>query len=112
MRRNEERQEVLVVLVDVPAEQPRQDHAVPEARHREELGDSLEEPEDDRPRVGDQREENHAVEARFGPERNQAKAKQASPTRSEAIPCLVWWWFEPAWWPGKKPGSDFAGSAK
>src|SRR5438477_503020 len=37
VRGDEEGEEVLVVLVDVPAEQPREDHAVPEARDREQL---------------------------------------------------------------------------
>jgi hypothetical protein len=44
MGRNEEGEEVLVVLVDVPAEQAREDHAVPEARDREELGHALQSP--------------------------------------------------------------------
>ncbi len=88
--RNQEREEVLVVLVDVPAEQPRQDHAVPEARDREQLGDALQEPEDDRPRVRDQRGEDQAVLERFGPVRNQANTKHASPTRNAAMPCFTW----------------------
>ncbi len=28
------------------------------------------------------------------------------------MPCFTWWWPEPAVCPGKKPGSDFAGSAQ
>src|SRR5262249_59833316 len=43
---------------------------------------------------------------------NQANTRQASPTRNDAIPCFVWWWFEPDLWPGKNDGSDFAGSAQ
>ena len=61
VRRDQEGQEVVVVLVDVPAEQPRQDDGVPEARDRERLGDPLEEPQDDRLEVGDRV---HAGDAR------------------------------------------------
>ena len=53
VRGHEEGQEVLVVLVDVPAEQARQHDAVAEARDRERLGDALCEAEDDRLEVGD-----------------------------------------------------------
>jgi hypothetical protein len=28
------------------------------------------------------------------------------------MPCFVWWWLEPAWWPGKNDGSELAGSAQ
>jgi hypothetical protein len=38
---DQEREEELVVLVDVPAEEARHDHRVPEARDREGLGDAL-----------------------------------------------------------------------
>ena len=38
--------------------------------------------------------------------------KHAAATTSAAIPCLVWWWLEPASWPGKKEGSELAGSTK
>ena len=112
MGRDEKGDEVLVVLVDVPAEQARQDDAVPEARDRKELGDALQEPEDDRLGIRDQRREDQGAAARFGPERNQAKTRQAIPSRKAAIPCLTWWWFEPACCPGKKPGSDRAGSTQ
>ncbi len=110
--RDEEGEEVLVVLVDVPAEQLRQDHAVPEARDREELGDALQEPRGRSPagRRSARRGSRRAGRAASGRVRNQAKTRQASPTRNAAIPCFTWWWLEPAWWPGKKPGSDFAGS--
>ena len=113
MRRDEEGEEVLVVLVDVPAEEAREDDAVPEARDREQLGDALQQPENDRLRVRDQVGEDHvsAVE-RFGPVWNQAKAKQARPTRNAAMPCLTWWWPDPASWPGKKLGSELAGSVQ
>jgi hypothetical protein len=53
VRRHEEGQEVVVVLVDVPAQQARQDDRVAEARDRERLGDTLQQPEDDRLSVGD-----------------------------------------------------------
>ena len=49
MGRDEEAQEVLLVLVDVPAEEAREDDAVPEARDGEELRDALEQPEDRAP---------------------------------------------------------------
>ena len=114
MRRDEEGQEVLVVLVDVPAEQLRQDHAVAEARDREELRDALEQSQDDRLGVGDQLGDDHgdAAFVRCGPLRNQAKTRQASPTRNAASPCFTWWWLDPASCPGKKLGSDRAGSTK
>ena len=54
VRRDEEGEEVRVVLVDVPAEQARQDHAVAEARDREELGDALQQAEHDRLPVRDE----------------------------------------------------------
>jgi hypothetical protein len=53
--RDEEGDEVRVVLVDVPAEELRQDDAVAEARDREELRDALDQPEDDGLAVGDER---------------------------------------------------------
>jgi hypothetical protein len=53
VRGDQERQEELVVLVDVPAGQPRQHDAVPEARNRKRLGNSLGEAEDDCLEVGD-----------------------------------------------------------
>src|SRR5262249_49269062 len=110
--RDEEGEEVLVVLVDVPAEQAREDDAVPEARDREELGDALQEPQDDRLGIRDQGREDQLALGRFCPERNQAKTRQATPSRNAAIPCLTWWWFEPASCPGKNPGSDRAGSTQ
>ncbi len=54
MRRDEESQEVRLVLVEIPAEQLREDHGVAEARDREELGHALQETDDDRLEVGDQ----------------------------------------------------------
>ena len=80
---DEEGDEVRVVLVDVPADEPGEDHAVPETRDGEQLGDALEQTQDDRLEVGDH--------ARFGfdPDWNQAKASTARPTRKAAIPCFV-----------------------
>ena len=43
---------------------------------------------------------------------NQAKTSSASPTKNAAIPCLMWWWRDPASWPGKNDGSEPAGSAQ
>ncbi len=47
-----------------------------------------------------------------GPLWNQAKMKQATATTKAAIPCLAWWWLEPAWCPGKNEGSEPAGSTQ
>ena len=58
--RDKERDEVLVVLMDVPPEQFREDDAVAEAGDREELGHALEQAEDDRLPVGDKRREKHS----------------------------------------------------
>src|SRR5581483_7431166 len=109
VRRDEERQEERVVLVDVPAEELREDDAVPVARDREELGHPLQQSEGGRLAVRD-----HARRPRraAGPLANQAKASAASPTTNAAIPCFTWWWLDPASWPGKNDGSDFAGSAQ
>ena len=41
---------------------------------------------------------------------NHAKMSRATPTRNDASPCLKWWWFDPASWPGTKEASDFAGT--
>ena len=49
VRRHQEGDEVLVVLVDVPAEHARRDHALAQARDREQLGEALQQPEDRRP---------------------------------------------------------------
>jgi hypothetical protein len=48
MRRDEEPDEVVVVLVDVPTEDAWQHDAVSEARDGEQLGEPLEEAENDR----------------------------------------------------------------
>src|SRR5207245_2286616 len=88
--RHEEGDEVVVVLVDVPPEQLREDDAVAEARDGKELRDALEQAEHDRLRVADGRcGDDHSEAARFGPVWNQAKASAARPTRNEAIPCLT-----------------------
>ena len=93
VRGDEERDEVVVVLLDVPAEQPRQDHAVAEARDREQLAEPLQEPEQDRLRVRDQRER-HCRITRLpdvrGPVWNHASTNAPSPSRKAAMPCLTW----------------------
>ena len=72
--------------------------------------------EDDRLEVGDRvhrarRLAAGAVRA-SGPLWNQAKTKQPTPRTRAAMPCLTWWWLEPASCPGKKEGSEPAGSAQ
>src|SRR5262245_37826815 len=59
VRRDEEGDEVLVVLVDVPAEEAWEDDTVPEARDREQLGDTLKKPQDYRLEVADRRRGDH-----------------------------------------------------
>src|SRR5262249_24888530 len=108
VRADQEDDEEVAVRLDVPAEQVGDDHAVAEARDREQLGEALEQSEDDRLPVRDQA----VVFFFFGALWNQAKARQARPRMNAAMPCFVWWWFEPLSWPGKKPGSDLAGSAQ
>ena len=84
-----------------------------EARDREELGDALQQPEDDRPRVGDQRGDDHAAGGRrFGPVRNQAKHEAGQPEQERRDAVLDVVVARSRLVPGKKPGSDFAGSAK
>ena len=94
MRGDEERDEERVVLVDVPAEQARQDHAVAEARDREELAEALQQPQQDGLGVGDQRErqrEHAQASARVrGPLWNQASTNAPTPSSSAAMPCLTW----------------------
>ena len=53
VRGDEKGDEVGVVLVDVPAEQPRQDDAMAEARDRKQLAEPLQQAEHDRLSVGD-----------------------------------------------------------
>src|SRR5205085_197484 len=67
VRRDEEGEEVGVVLVDVPAQDARQDDAVAEARDREELGHALEQAEDHGLPVGDQRRERDPLSSARGP---------------------------------------------
>ena len=81
-----------VVLVDVPAEQARQDHAVAEARDGEELAEALQQAEQDRLPVGDQRERSceHAVRPPVrvrGPVWNQASTNAPRPSseRGDAV---------------------------
>src|SRR2546423_1286743 len=63
--RDEKREEIGVVLVDVPAQEARQDHAVAEARDGEQLGDALEQAEDHGLPVRDQARERDRV--RYAP---------------------------------------------
>ena len=79
---DQEGEEVVVVLVDVPAEQARQDDAVPEARDRKRLGDALERAEDRPLEVGDGVHERLRLAGGGrveGPVWNQAKTKQPMP---------------------------------
>jgi hypothetical protein len=55
VRRDQEGEEEVVVLMDVPAQQARQDHAVAERGNRERLGDALQQAEDRRLEVADGR---------------------------------------------------------
>src|SRR6266550_7275659 len=93
MSRDEEGDEVIVVLVDVPAEQAREDDAVPEARDGEQLADALEEPKDDCLEVADRLGGDHVPEGcsalPFLPVWNQAKIRRATPSRNEAITCFT-----------------------
>src|SRR5262245_13828259 len=95
VRRDEEGDEVLVVLVDVPAEQAREDDAVAKARDRKQLGDALEQSQDDRLEVADRCCcGDHAADCRAfrsPPDWNHAKTRSATPSRKAAIPCLTWW---------------------
>ncbi len=71
----------------------RQDHALAEARDREELRDALQQTEQDRLAVADQACSGSVF---FGALRNHANTRQARPTRKAASPCLTWWWPESA----------------
>ena len=92
VRGDEKGDEVAVVLVDVPTEELRQDHAVAEARDRKELRHSLQKPEHGRLGVGDERGDDQAavVVARSRPLWNHAKTRSARPRRNAAIPCFTW----------------------
>ena len=87
---------------------------MPEARDGEQLGDALQEPQDDRLGVGDQRGEDHAAGVarpfRAGLEPREDEGGEPDEERSDAVLRVVM--ADPAWWPGKKPGSDCAGSAQ
>src|SRR5438270_11715698 len=65
--RDEEGEEVRVVLVDVPAQEARQDDAVAEARDGEELGHALEQTEDHGLPVRDQARERDRVSSARAP---------------------------------------------
>ena len=112
---DQEGEEVVVVLVDVPAEQAGKDDAVAEARDRKRLGDPLQRAED---RPLEVRDGVHVALTLAGggraegPVWNQAKTKQPTPRMRARMPCLTWWWLDPASCPGKKDGSEPAGSAK
>src|SRR5581483_7939542 len=93
MRRDEEGEEVRILLVNVPTDELRKDDAMAEARDGKELGNALEKAEHRPLEVADR---HYVVRARFGPVLNQANARQASPTRNDAMPCFVWWWLDPA----------------
>ena len=75
-------------MVDVPAQELREDDRVAEARDGEQLGHALQQAEHRGMEVGDR----HYAEAErvfLGPVLNQANAKQARPTRNAAMPCFV-----------------------
>src|SRR4029450_18665 len=78
--------------------------------------EALQQAEHDRLPVGDRQRSAAdyaaALRGRGPAERNQANTRHASPSRNEAIPCLTWWWFDPASWPGSHEGNDLAGSAQ
>ena len=87
---------------------------MPEARDGKELGDALQEPQDDRLGVGDQRGEGSRAGggSALGPgaEPCEDEAGEPDQERRDAVlgvvvarACLM---------PRKKPGSDFAGSAQ
>src|SRR5262249_12829776 len=94
VRRDEEAQEVRVVLVDVPAEEAREDDARAETRDREELGHALDDAQDDRLPVGNRPREDHESDAARARERapvwNHAKITSATPRKNDARPCLMW----------------------
>jgi len=78
VRRDEKGDEERVVLADVPAEELRRDHAVAEARDREELREALEQAEGDRLSVRDRHERRlggcpGAVVARLEPGEDEAR---------------------------------------
>src|SRR5262249_7192927 len=67
MRRDEEAEEVRLVLVDVPPDEPREDDAMSEARNREELRDALEQPEHRPLEVADRMHARRLRRALLGP---------------------------------------------
>ena len=95
---DEEGEEVLVVLVDVPPEEARKDDAVAQAGDREKLRHSLQQPEDDRLKVRNLRGEDYhsACSVLSPPVWNHAKTRSAAPRRKAAIPCFTWWCPEPS----------------
>ena len=78
-----------------------------------ELGDALQQAQDDRLRVRDQRGEDHAGGAvRFGPLRNQAKTRAREPDEERRDAVLHVVVARAGLVPGEEAGSDFAGSAQ
>ena len=106
--RHEEGEEEVVVLVDVPAEQPRQDHAVPERRDRERLLTPWSRPEDRGLAVADHRRERPTAPAGGGAGREPGVRERREPEeRTRRSPCLTWWWpcSEPADVAGEESGA-------
>jgi hypothetical protein len=71
---DEERQERVVVLLDVPAQQLRRDHAVAEAGDREQLRRTLDQTEHDGLEVGDHASARRRMSRVAGPAANSATA--------------------------------------
>ena len=91
----------------------RQDHAVPEARDREELGDALQEPQDDRLRVRDQRGEDHVARCALRPGAEPGEGEAGEPDEERRDPVLDVVVARPGLRAlGRSSGSDFAGSAQ
>src|SRR5947208_3249166 len=113
VRRHQECQEELVVLMDVPAGEPRQDHPVPERGDRKWLGDALEEAEDDRLEIGDRVQGPGEARSGYrsarrpkplvGPSRSRVTKPPARFSRlracSTAVSSSCWrWWPGSSWW--------------
>ena len=82
------------------------DHAVPEARDREQLGDALEEAQDDRLPV----RRSPARGPRPGREPGEGEHRETDDERGDPVLRVVM--AGAGLVAGKKPGSDFAGSAQ
>ena len=107
-------EEVVVVLVDVPAEQPRQDRRCARGSRSERAPRPLQQPEDDRLEVRDQRCTRlrllGVAGRRPGLEPGEGEAAEPHDQRGDAVLDVMV--VEPASWPGKNPGSDPAGSTQ